>query len=64
MTRRVLLPALIGLAALTLVACADEPDPPTPATTEQTVAESAAESAAADSQEFPDILEAKVGCPA
>ncbi|HHX45795.1 MAG TPA: hypothetical protein GX718_00245 [Brevibacterium sp.] len=62
MMSRSLAPALVGLLSLTLTACADDSAPPTPATTEQTVTAtgSAAESAAADSQEYPDILEAKV----
>ncbi|MDO5668605.1 MAG: hypothetical protein Q4G50_01240 [Corynebacterium sp.] len=60
MTRFLLASAVLALATASLVACIDDPEPSTPATTEQTVTETPAESAAADSQEYPEILEAKV----
>ncbi|MDO5513532.1 hypothetical protein [Corynebacterium sp.] len=51
MRRRLVVPLLFSTAASVLVACADDTDAPAPASPE---------SAAADSQEYPDILEAEL----
>lgn len=62
MSRVILTTALIGLAIMPMVACAESPDSADPTSTHQAipVTTAAAASASADSSEFPDVLDAKL----
>lgn len=62
MSRVILTTALIGLAIMPIVACAESSNPSVPTPTQQSAPATAepAEAATADSSEFPDVIEAEL----